>query len=134
MIPLEQLNETTKGRYPGLLGVRFTEVTESVVRAELEIRKEVSTVGGTIHGGALMGFADTVGAVATVLHLPPNAATTTLESKTNFFRPIPIGEKAIATCTALHRGKRTHVLQTRIETEAGKLAAIVTQTQMVLEG
>jgi uncharacterized protein (TIGR00369 family) len=79
-----------------------------------------------------MAFADTVGAVATVANLPDGATTTTIESKTNFFAAIPVGEFAKAECTPLHRGRTTMVWQTKITRGDGKLAAIVTQTQMVL--
>jgi uncharacterized protein (TIGR00369 family) len=80
-----------------------------------------------------MAFADTLGACGTVLNLPQGAGTTTIESKTNFLAPAAVGTKVIGECTALHRGKRTMVWQTRITAEGGRLLAIVTQTQMVLE-
>lgn len=79
-----------------------------------------------------MAFADTLGACATVLNLPEGAATTTIESKTNFFAPAPAGTKIIGECTPLHRGRRTMVWQTRITSEEGRLLALVTQTQLVL--
>ena len=85
------------------------------------------------HGGAMMSFADTLGANATVLNLPQGAWTTTIESKTNFLAPAPVGSKVIGECSAIHRGKRTMVWQTRISNQQGRLLAIVTQTQMVLE-
>ena len=127
------LQERIKGAFPDLLGIRFVEASQEGLKAELEAREELRTVQGITHGGALMAFADTLGAVATVLNLPPGCTTTTLESKTNFFAPIKTGGKAIGICTPLHRGKRTMVWQTRIEDESGKLAALVTQTQIVLE-
>ena len=80
-----------------------------------------------------MAFADTLGACGTVLNLPEGSGTTTIESKTNFLAPAAVGTKVIGECTALHRGKRTMVWQTRITAEGGRLIAIVTQTQMVLE-
>jgi uncharacterized protein (TIGR00369 family) len=97
----------------------------------LTIRDELKTVGGALHGGTIMAFADTVGATATVLNLPPGAGTTTLESKTNFFAA---GRSGIVRAEAvpLHRGKRTMVWQTRVTDEAGRLLAQTIQTQMVL--
>jgi uncharacterized protein (TIGR00369 family) len=85
-----------------------------------------------IHGGAIMALADTVGAAAAVINLPEGAGTTTIESKTNFVGPAQAGTTVKATATPIHRGRRTQVWQTRLETDAGKLVAIVTQTQMVL--
>ena len=101
------------------------------VVAELTYRGDLTTVGGSLHGGTLMAFADTIGAVATVLNLPPGAGTTTLESKTNFFAA---GRDGIvqAESTPLHRGKRTQVWQTRITDAAGRMLSLTTQTQMVL--
>ena len=96
------------------------------------MRDDLCTLPAILHGGAVMAFADTVGAYATVANLPAGATTTTLESKTNFFAAIPLGDTAKAECTPLHRGRTTMVWQTRISRGDGRLAAIVTQTQMVL--
>jgi len=101
------------------------------VVAQLPIRDELRTVSGALYGGALIAFADTIGAVATVLNLPVGASTTTLESKTNFFAAGRSGTMR-AECTPLHRGKRTQVWQTRVTDEAGRLLSLTTQTQMVL--
>jgi uncharacterized protein (TIGR00369 family) len=79
-----------------------------------------------------MAFADTLGAAGTFVNLPDGAATTTVESKTNFFRPLAARTTALGEATPVHRGRRTMVWQTRVTTEDGKLAALVTQTQMVL--
>lgn len=98
------------------------------------VRPDLCTLGHTLHGGAIMALADSVGAGATFLNLPEAAkGTTTIESKTNFIGPAREGATVIATATPVHRGRRTQVWQTRLETaEEGKLVAIVTQTQMVL--
>jgi uncharacterized protein (TIGR00369 family) len=97
------------------------------------VRPDLCTAGHTIHGGAVMAFADSVGAAATVINLPMDAkGTTTIESKTNFVGSAREGTTVIATATPVHRGRRTQVWQTRLETEEGKLVAVVTQTQMVL--
>ena len=79
-----------------------------------------------------MAFADNLGAIATILNLPEGAGTTTIESKTNFLAPAPVGSTVVGECTPIHRGKRTMVWQTRISTEQGRLVALVTQTQLVL--
>ena len=115
-----------------LMGVRFIEASRDAVVASLMVREDLCTAGHIIHGGALMAFADTVGAAATILNLDDGAGTTTLESKTNFLRGAAVGATLTATATAVHRGRRTQVWQTRIESEDGKLVALVTQTQMVL--
>ena len=115
-----------------LMGIRLVEQTPDRVVAKMEVREDLCTTNSILHGGAYMAFADTIGAVATVLNLPPGAGTTTVESKTNFISAIRAGEIARAECTPVHRGKTTQVWTTRILRPDGKLAAIVTQTQMVL--
>ncbi|MFC3230529.1 PaaI family thioesterase [Marinibaculum pumilum] len=124
--------QTNKLPFAELLGVEYVAASRDEVVAELAVRDELCTRPEILHGGAVMALADTVGAVATVLNLPEGKGTTTIESKTNFFRPAPLGSRVRAVCTPLHRGQRTMVWQTRIESEAGKLIALVTQTQMVL--
>jgi uncharacterized protein (TIGR00369 family) len=116
-----------------LLGVRFISATQDRVMAEMVVRDELCTTPSTLHGGAIMAFADTLGACATVLNLRQGQGTTTIESKTNFFAPAPVGTKVIGECSPLHRGRSTMAWQTRITNEAGRLVAVVTQTQMVLE-
>ena len=116
-----------------LLGVQFISAAQDRVVAEMVVRDELCTSPSTLHGGAIMAFADTLGACATVLNLRQGQGTTTLESKTNFFAPAPAGTKVIGECLPLHRGRSTMVWQTRITNEAGRLIAVVTQTQMVLE-
>jgi uncharacterized protein (TIGR00369 family) len=125
------ITERFKGTLGDLLGIRFVEATPERVVAELTYREDLTTLGGALHGGTLMAFADTVGATATVLNLPPGATTTTLESKTNFFAP---GRPGVvrAESTPLHRGKRTMVWQTRVTDASGRLLSLTIQTQMVL--
>jgi len=125
------ITDRFKGTLSDLMGIRFVEATSDRVVAELTYREDLTTVGGALHGGTLMAFADTVGAAATVVNLPPGASTTTLESKTNFFaagRPGVVRAEA----TPLHRGKRTQVWQTRVTDAGGRLLSLTTQTQMVL--
>jgi 1,4-dihydroxy-2-naphthoyl-CoA hydrolase len=125
------INERFKGTLSDLLGIRFVEVTPERVVAEVTYREDLTTIGGALHGGTLMAFADTVGATGTVLNLPPGATTTTLESKTNFFAA---GRPGVvrAESTPLHRGKRTMVWQTRVTDASGRLLSLTIQTQMVL--
>jgi len=131
MDPLERLT-TLMLPFSELLGIRFTEATLDRVVAELEIRKDLCTRPEIAHGGVLMAFADTLGAAATVLNLPEGAGTTTVESKTNFLAGAPMGSTITGEATPVHRGRTTMVWQTRITTDAGRLAALVTQTQLVL--
>jgi uncharacterized protein (TIGR00369 family) len=126
------LQEILKPLFPGLMGVEITEATKDKIVAGMLVRPELCTAGGVCHGGAFMAFADTVGAVGTVVNLPPNTRTTTIESKTNFMGAAPVNTRVIAESIPLHKGRTTQVWQTTIRTEAGKLCAIVTQTQMVL--
>jgi 1,4-dihydroxy-2-naphthoyl-CoA hydrolase len=116
------------------LGIKLTHVSPERVEAELTVRKELATVPDILHGGAIMALADNLGGVATVVNLPKGARTATIESKTNFFSAIPVGETARAECTALHRGRTTMVWQTRITRNDGRLCALVIQTQIVIAG
>jgi len=125
------VSDLFRGTLAELLGIRFVEATPARVVAELDYRDELTTVGGSLHGGTLMAFADTIGAVATVLNLPEGASTTTLESKTNFFAAGRSGTVRAET-TPLHRGKRTMAWQTRVTNDAGRLLSLTIQTQMVL--
>jgi uncharacterized protein (TIGR00369 family) len=118
--------------FPGLMGVEITEATKERVTASMLVRPELCTYGGVLHGGAFMAFADTIGAVGTVMNLPPGARTTTIESKTNFLGPAAVNTRVTAQSVPLHRGRTTMVWQTMIRSEVGKLCAVVTQTQMVL--
>jgi 1,4-dihydroxy-2-naphthoyl-CoA hydrolase len=126
-----QLAAQWRGTLVELLGIEFVELAPERVLATLAILDDLRTVGGALHGGTLMAFADTVGAVATVLNLPAGAGTTTLESKTNFFAAGRSGTVRAET-TPLHRGKRTMVWQTRVTDESGRLLSLTIQTQMVL--
>ena len=116
-----------------LLGIEFVSAAPDRIVAELTVRVELCTRPAVLHGGAIMAFADTLGGVGTILNLPEGAGTTTIESKTNFIAAAPVGTRVTAEATPLHRGRRTMVWQTRIATPEGKLVALVTQTQLVLE-
>ena len=115
-----------------LMGVTVVSVTPDLVIGDLKVREDLCTRPNVLHGGAYMAFADTIGAVATVANLKEGESTTTIESKTNFFAAIPLGDTARAECTPLHRGRTTMVWQTKITRGDGRLAAVVMQTQMVL--
>lgn len=117
---------------PQFLGMTITTMEAERVVAEIIVREEHCTVGHTIHGGAIMALADTVGAMGTVLNLRDGQSTTTVESKTNFFAGAPVGSRLIAESLPLHRGRRTQVWETRLTTGEGRLVAKVTQTQLVL--
>ncbi len=133
MLSLEALQEMMAPLFPGLMGVRLLEVTPERVRAELVVRPDLCTAGGILHGGACMAFADTLGAVGTVVNLPPGKRTTTTDSSTKFIGGAALGSTVVGDCVALHRGRTTQVWQTTIRSGEGKLCAVVTQTQLVLE-
>jgi len=116
-----------------LVGINITHVSPERVTAELPVREDLTNGNGILHGGAIMTLADNLGGAATMANLQAGFITTTIESKTNFFATIPTGETAHAECTALHRGRTTMVWQTRVTRGDGRLAAVVTQTQLVIE-
>ena len=118
--------------FPSLMGVEIYEATKECVRGRLKVRADLCTSGNILHGGAIMAFADTLGATGAFLNLPEGAGTTTMESKTNFIGSAKEGTTVEALTTPVHVGRRSSVWQTRITREDGKLVAIVTQTQMVL--
>lgn len=115
-----------------MIGVHMTHVTKSRLEAELLVTPEHCTVPATMHGGAMMAFADNMGGCGAFLNMPEGMMTTTVESKTNFLRPVPVGQKALAVTEPVHIGKSLQVWKTEIRREDGKVAAIVTQTQMIL--
>jgi uncharacterized protein (TIGR00369 family) len=132
MDPLALIEEK-KMPFAELLGIRILSATPDRLTAEMVVRENLCTQPPVLHGGAVMAFADSLGAYATMLNLPEGANTTTIESKTNFLAPAPVGTTVTGECSPLHRGRRTMVWQTRITNAQGRLLAIVTQTQMVLE-
>jgi uncharacterized protein (TIGR00369 family) len=130
--PLEKIN-AQRLPFAELLGIVYVDADQDRVVAKMTIRDDLCTLGGAAHGGAIMALADTVGAAATIVNLPEGArGTTTIESKTNFIRPAPAGTTVTATASAIHRGRRTQIWSTRVESDDGRLVAVVTQTQMVL--
>ena len=133
MTPLDKIN-ALKMPFAELKGVTFTEAGADRVVATMRVRADLCTLHHTVHGGAVMALADSVGAAATVINLPDDAkGTTTIESKTNFIGGAKEGTVITAIATPVHRGRRTQVWQTRIETAEGRLVAVVTQTPLVLD-
>lgn len=118
--------------FPTLMGVKILSAEKEMVRAQIAVRADLCTAGHIMHGGAIMAFADALGAIGAVLNMPREANTTTIESKTNFIGAAKEGSTVTGESTPVHVGKRTSVWQTRITREDGKLVAIVTQTQMIL--
>ena len=114
------------------IGMRITELSPEGAKGELLATEENSNRFGSLHGGAIMTLADTLGGMSTIAGMPKGFTTTTIESKTNFLAAIPLGNIARGECTALHRGRTTMVWQTKITRDDGRLAAIVTQTQLVI--
>ena len=126
-----QIQERLKGILPELLGIQLVEVTPDKVLATLKVRPELCTTGRILHGGSIMAFADTLGAIGTIVNLPPGASTATIESKTNFIGGAAEGTTVTGESTPVHRGRTTQVWQTRITGADGKLVALVTQTQII---
>ena len=133
MLTPEQLNDLIAPMFPGLMGVRILEAAPQHVRAELTVRPDLCTAGGILHGGAYMAFADTLGAVGTVLNLAKGQTTTTTDSSTKFIGGAKVGTVVTGESVALHIGRRTHVWQTEIRSPEGKLCAVVTQTLLVMD-
>ena len=130
----EMLQQLIGPLFPGLMGVRLVEVTAERVVAEMDVRPDLCTAGGILHGGAFMAFADTLGAVGTVMNLPEGARTTTTDSSTKFIAAAKVDSVVTGESVALHRGRTTMVWQTSIKNAEGRLCALVTQTQLVLDG
>jgi 1,4-dihydroxy-2-naphthoyl-CoA hydrolase len=120
-----------KSGMPRALGVRAVSITKKKVTATMRVKPMHINRTGRVNGGALMAFADVMGAAGTVANLPEGYRTGTLESKTNFFRA---GEGPVlrAVSVPLHIGRTTMVWQTTIRNPDGQIAAIVTQTQIVI--
>jgi 1,4-dihydroxy-2-naphthoyl-CoA hydrolase len=134
MIDIAEIQKLLDPLFPGLMGVRLVEIAADRVAAEMAVRDDLCTTGGILHGGASMAFADTLGAVGTFLNLAPGKRTTTTDSSTKFIAGARVGSTVSGESVALHRGRTTMVWQTSIRNAEGKLCAVVTQTQLVLEG
>ena len=132
-LDLPSLQKVIQPMLPGLLGVRLIEATAERVRAEMTVRPELCTTGHVLHGGSHMALADTLGAIGTVLNLRPGQRTVTTDSSTKFIAGAAEGSVVTAEAVALHRGRSTQVWQTTIHNAEGRLCAVVTQTQLVLD-
>ena len=132
MLSLQAIQELMAPLLPGLIGVRLLEVTPERVRAELPVRPDLCTAGGILHGGAYMAFADTLGAVGTILNMERGKRTTTTDSSTKFIGAAKVNTTVRAESLPLHRGRTTQVWQTCVRSAEGKLCAVVTQTQLIL--
>jgi uncharacterized protein (TIGR00369 family) len=130
---IDQLQEILQPLLPGLMGVRLTEATPERVVATMLVRPDLCTTGGVLHGGAHMAFADTLGAVGTVMNLPAGKRTTTTDSSTKFIGSARVDTTVTGESVPLHRGRTTMVWQTTIRNADGKLCSVITQTQLVLE-
>jgi len=133
MPTLEQIQQVIEPLFPGLMGVRLVTLAPDRVVAELPVRADLCTAGGILHGGAYMAFADTLGAVGTILNLPKGKRTTTTDSSTKFIGGARVDTTVVGESVALHRGRTTMVWQTTVRSAEGKLCAVVTQTQLVMD-
>jgi 1,4-dihydroxy-2-naphthoyl-CoA hydrolase len=131
-MPVAALQERLQPLLPGLMGLQLTEVSPDRIVATLQVRPDLCTTGGILHGGAVMAFADTLGAVGTFVNLPEGKGTTTVESSTKFLGAAKVGSTVTGESTPLHKGRTTMVWQTMIRGDNGRLCAVVTQTQLVL--
>ena len=119
--------------FPGLMGVRITVAEPDRIVGEMTVRPDLCTSGGTLHGGAYMAFADTLGAIGTVVNLVPGKRTTTTDSSTKFMTGAKVNTVVTGESTPLHKGRTTQVWQTMIRNDQGKLCAVVTQTQLIMD-
>ncbi len=116
------------------VGITFVEASPNKVVAEMPVEADMCNNMESLHGGAMMSLADTAGAMSTAVCLAEGQGTTTIESKSNFFAPVLLGDVAVAIAVPLHRGRTTYVWETRITRKSdGRLAALVTQTQLILD-
>ena len=122
----------TRLPFAELLGIEVISASPDKIIAEMTVREDLCTSPAVLHGGALMAFADTLGALGTIVNLPQGSGTTTIESKTNFVAPAAVGTRVVGETTPIHRGRRTMIWQTRVSGQGGRLVALVTQTQLVL--
>jgi|SRR5438477_794953 len=114
------------------LGIELVSATPDRIVAQMTVREHLCTRPSVLHGGAIMAFSDTLGALGTIANLEPGVGTVTIESKTNFVAPAPLFARLIGEATPAHRGRTTMVWQTRITTQEGKLVALTVQTQLVV--
>ena len=117
-----------------LIGAHLTLATKERLEAQIEVQKEHCTIPDNMHGGAIMAIADNMGGIGAFMNLPPGSMTSTIESKTNFLRAIPMGQTVKAVTTPVNIGRRLQLWKTEFFRGDGKLAAVVQQTQIVRAG
>jgi 1,4-dihydroxy-2-naphthoyl-CoA hydrolase len=132
MQTLSSIQQQFESLFPGLMGMDLLEAAAERVVATMRVRPDLCTTGGVLHGGALMAFADTLGAVGTFMNLAEGARTTTIDSSTKFIGAAPAGSTIRGECVPFHRGRTTMVWQTVVKSDAGKICGVVTQTQLIL--
>ena len=130
----EPIRESMRGLLPDHLGMIIERVTDTEVSGRLVVTRQLCTSGEVLHGGTIMAFADTLGAVGAFVNLPPGARTSTVESKTNFVRAARLGETVSATSRLLNKGRTLMLWQTEVSNADGKLLALVTQSQIIMTG
>ena len=133
MIELAAVQKLVDSIFPGLMGVKIMVAEPDRIVAQMTVRPDLCTSGGTLHGGAYMAFADTLGAIGTVVNLPPGKRTTTTDSSTKFMAGAKVNTVVTGESTPLHKGRTTQVWQTMVRNDQGKLCAVVTQTQLVMD-
>ena len=133
MLNLASIQKIIAPLFPGLMGIEFKVLELDRVVAELNVRPDLCTSGDIMHGGAYMAFADTLGAVGTLWNLSDGQRTTTTDSSTKFIAGAKSGSLVVGESIALHRGRTTMVWQTMIKNDQGKLCAVVTQTQLIMD-
>jgi 1,4-dihydroxy-2-naphthoyl-CoA hydrolase len=129
---VEQIGASLASGLPGHLGMRLTAVRADEVTGELTVAEHLCTIGGVLHGGAIMALADTLGAVGAFLNLPAGARTSTVESKTNFLRAAKVGETVVGTSRLLNKGRTLMLWQTEMRDAQQRLIALVSQSQIIL--
>ena len=129
---IKMIQEVQSNLLPGYLGMQVIKATQEEVIGTLEIKENLCTIGEVAHGGAIMAFADTMGAICAFLNMPPNSKTTTIESKTNLIRPGKLGETLTARSKLLNKGRTLMLLYTAVQDSQEKLVAVVVQTQIVI--
>ena len=129
---VQALQQRIAPMFPGTMGVQLQSVEPERVVATMVVTPGLCTAGEILHGGAYMAFADALGAIGTVVNLQAGQTTTTTDSSTKFIAGAKLGSTVTGESVALHRGRTTHVWQTSIRNEAGKLCAVITQTQLIM--
>jgi uncharacterized protein (TIGR00369 family) len=127
-----QIQASMEPGLPGHLGIAITGATPQEVTGTLTVRDHLCTMGGVLHGGTIMAFADTLGAVGAFLNLPPGARTSTVESKTNFLRAAKVGETVHGTSRLVNKGRTLMLWQTEVRDGRGRLIAVTSQSQIIM--